>query len=228
MLPQSKGKIFLADERGLTELETFRSYNTFNFGNYCHPHKTSFGALYVLNEDTLAGGCNISLRVEENSEITLLPVVGAIAYHDSLGNTGTVETGQSLVLDAPKGLILTIENPYQDELVKFLQWWVRVPAKTSPPDPKLISFDLTRTGNQLVSIGSAAAIGRLARKEEMLYKAITSPSGLFAFVIQGELEVQYRLLHTGDGLALWDLPEIEIEALTREAILLVIEVPASG
>lgn len=226
MLPQSKGKIFLSDERGLTELESFRSCNTFNFGNYCHPHKGPFGALYVLNEDTLAGGSNLSLRVEAHSEITLLPIVGTITYHDSLGNTGAISAGGSVVLDAPAGLILTIENPYREELVKFVQWWVRVPAKATPADPAVFSFDLTRTGHQLVSVGSAA-IGRLAAREEAVYKAADSHNGLFAFVIQGEMEVQYRLLHTGDGLALWQLPEMEMEALSGEAIILVIEVPAS-
>jgi len=226
MLPQSKGKIFLADERGLTELETFRSYNTFNFGHYCHPHKNPFGSLYVLNEDTLAGGSNISLQVEENSEITLLPIVGAIVYHDSLGNTGTVEAGQSIVLDAPKGLILTIENPFREELVRFVQWWVRTPAKTAPTPPAVLSFDLSAPAASFVSIGSAS-IGRLAGREEAVYKAATPRSGLFAFVIQGAMEVQYRLLHAGDGLALWDLPEIEAEALSKEAIILVIEVPAA-
>lgn len=237
MLPQSKGKIFLSDERGLTELESFRSYNTFNFGNYCHPHKGPFGALYVLNEDTLAGGSNISLRIEEHSEITVLPIVGTIVYHDSLGNTGAISAGGSVVLDAPAGLILTIENPYGEELVKFVQWWVRVPAKTSLATPRNQSFDLSVTGNELIGLYTEekgvsgfchrAAIGRLAGREEAVYKAANPHNGLFAFVIQGEMEVQYRLLQAGDGLALWHLPEMEMEALSREAIILVIEVPAS-
>jgi hypothetical protein len=39
------------------------------------------------------------------------------------------------------------------------------------------------------------------------------------------MEVQYRLLQAGDGLALWNLAEIEMEALSKEAIILVMEVP---
>ena len=63
MIPQSKGKIFLSEERGYQELDWFRSYNTFNFGKYLHEHKTAIGPLYVLNDDTLAGGRSFSLVV---------------------------------------------------------------------------------------------------------------------------------------------------------------------
>jgi redox-sensitive bicupin YhaK (pirin superfamily) len=235
MVPQSKGKIFLADERGHTELEWFRSYNTFNFGHYRHPHKEPFGALYILNEDTLAGGSNISLQAEEDSDIILLSVVGTITYSDSLGNAGIVKVGQLVVLDAPKGMSVRIGNPYEDDLVKFLQWWVRVPSKTRLVTPAVFSFDLAGTGGGLTPMVTArhdgavlfhhAAIGRLGGREEAVYKTIAAGNGLFAFVIQGEVEVQYRLLQAGDGLALWDLAEIEMEALSSEAIILLMEVP---
>jgi len=236
MVPQSKGKIFLADERGHTELEWFRSYNTFNFGNYRHPHKDPFGALYVLNEDTLAGGSNISLQAEEDSEIILLPVVGTITYTDSLGNAGSVKAGQLVVLDAPKGMFVRIGNPYEGDLVKFLQWWVRVPSRTRPVAPEVLSFDLDGNSNMLTRACArrrdslsihfhGAVIGKLKGREEAVYKTIVPGNGLFAFVIQGEMEVQYRLLQAGDGLALWNLAELEMEALSREAIILVMEVP---
>ena len=41
--------------------------------------------------------------------------------------------------------------------------------------------------------------------------------------------VQHRLLHSPDGLGLWELDEIECEALPGNAILLIVEVlPASA
>lgn len=35
-------------------------------------------------------------------------------------------------------------------------------------------------------------------------------------------EVQYRLMNAKDGLALWDLQEIELEALSNEAIIVAV------
>jgi hypothetical protein len=44
------------------------------------------------------------------------------------------------------------------------------------------------------------------------------------FNIQGMFEVQGRLLQTGDGLGLWNEPgDVELEALSNEAIVLLIE-----
>src|SRR4051812_35032551 len=91
MVPQSKGKIFLAAERGLNELSWFRSYNTFNFGRYYNEHKTPFGVLYVLNEDTLAGGHVITMNVEEDSDIILVPVVGAVAFNNDVITAGQIQ-----------------------------------------------------------------------------------------------------------------------------------------
>jgi quercetin 2,3-dioxygenase len=42
-------------------------------------------------------------------------------------------------------------------------------------------------------------------------------------VLQGAFEVQYKLMETRDGLALWNAKEIEIEALSNEAIIMLIE-----
>lgn len=122
MIPQSKGKIFLSEERGLHEMEWFRSYNTFNFGKYYNEHKTPFGGLYVVNEDTLAGGRGFRMEVEEDSYIILIPVVGAVMYKDSSGQAGLVEAGQAQLLHARKGGAFEITNPYGLDLVNFCKY----------------------------------------------------------------------------------------------------------
>lgn len=247
MLPQSKGKIFLSEERGLNELEWFRSYNTFNFGRYYNEFKTPFGALYVLNEDTLAGDRSFTMNVEEDSCIILIPVVGAIACKDSTGNAGLVEAGQAQLLNIPAGGSFEVKNPYGSDLVKFLQLWIKTPGTTVSPAAQSFSFDLTGRKNRLIEIFSPAPgallnssqsssqhsaalpvglMGKFAGREEATYQ-ILNGNGLFAFVIEGVFEVQYRLLHAGDGLGLWGLQEVELEALSNDAIILLVEVPVT-
>jgi redox-sensitive bicupin YhaK (pirin superfamily) len=240
MIPQSKGKIFLSEERGLNELDWFRSYNTFNFGRYYNEYKTPFGALYVLNEDTLAGGRSFTMQVEEDSCIILIPVVGAITYKDSSGNTGLLEAGQAQLLKVPKGGYFEITNPYGSDLVKFLQLWIKTPGINATPAAQSFSFDISGHKNRLIEIFSPAVgalqhspdlpvglIGMFAGREEATYQILNS-NGLFAFVIEGAFEVQYRLLHAGDGLALWGLQEVELEALSNDAIILLVEVPVTA
>lgn len=230
MVQQNKGKIFLADERGHHETGWFRSFSTFNFGQYQQEHKIPFGPLYVLNDDTLAGGKSISMTVEADSVIVLIPVVGTIAYTDSAGHASYISAGECQLYTTSKGATIQIGNPYHDELVNFLQIWFYAEGREKDTAPQATSFDLVNNTNQLLPVPVnhphfKFGIGKYNGREESVYKLSNPQNGLFAFVIQGAFEVQYRLLHPRDGLALWEASEIELEALSSEAIILVIEIP---
>jgi redox-sensitive bicupin YhaK (pirin superfamily) len=230
MVQQNKGKIFLADERGHNEMDWFRSFNTFNFGQYQLEHKTPFGPLYVLNDDTLAGGKHISMTMEADSLLLLIPVVGAVTYKDNLNNSTHIEAGECQIYTIPAGTTFQIGNPYGDELVNFLQIWFYNTPASADNGPQVIPFDIVNYRNQLVPIPAhntpyKLSIGKYAGREESIYKISDAGNGLFVFVIEGAFEVQYRLLHPRDGLALWEAEEIEFEALSNDAIILVMEVP---
>ncbi|NII28495.1 pirin [Pseudoflavitalea sp. X16] len=243
MIPQSKGKIFLSDERGHHELDWFRSYHTFNFGQYQHEHKGAMGPLYVLNDETLAGGKSVTLMAEEDSDILLVPVVGALSVKDGIGNSCLVDAGQCYLATAPAGTAIELSNPYEEELINFLQVWFKRGEANVPsckPAAQLCSFDLYANKDKLVELFPRTGswghepitsnkpygrqfIGKFTGRAEITH-TITSPyNGLFVFVIEGAFEVQYRMLHAGDGLALWDLQEVEFEALSNDAIILVVE-----
>lgn len=233
MIPQSKSKIFLSEERGHHELDWFRSYHTFNFGQYRHEHKTPVGPLYLLNDDTLAGKKSISITAEEDSDILLLPVVGAITWQTSTGHMGEVEAGQCIQLLLPATATITISNPYDDELVNFLQWWFRSSAAINIV-PQLFTFDIQLHKNALIELPAPGDhtpaarhfIGCFDGRAEIEHHLSDPSNMLFVFVIQGAFEVQYRLLHPKDGLALWELEKAELEALSNEAIILLSEIPA--
>lgn len=238
MVPRSNGKIFLTEERGLVEQEWFRSYNTFNFGNYYNRHKANFGALAVLNEDTLAGGKSFTIPVAEAADIILIPTVGDIEYHDSFGNESIVQVGQAQLVSAAGGASFTVANPYPGELVNFLQLRLHPSKPLAGHSIQLFTFNIDEGKNSLVpifhkvqNITSATStqyvlsIGKFAGREEAIYQLNDPTNGLFVFVIEGAFEVQNRLLHNGDGLALWDIEEAELEALSNNAVLLILEVP---
>ena len=69
------------------------------------------------------------------------------------------------------------------------------------------------------------SIGKFSGRGETIYKLPNRNSGLFAFVIEGAFEVEGRLLHARDGLTLWETEEAEMEALSNDAIVLLIELP---
>lgn len=234
MIRQAKGKMFLADERGLNETEWFRSCNTFNFGKYYNENKDPFGNLYVVNEDTLDRGHSLRMIIEEHSYVLLVPVAGAIAYKDNLGNQTFIAAGQAQVLDLAKDAIVEITNPFKEGLVNFLQIWIRAgkAKETATSDP--VTYDVNKYLNSLIkifpesfrtsSLPFTASIGKFSGRGETTYKLVSENSGLFAFVIEGAFEVEGRLLHAGDGLALWEIEEAELEALSNDAIILIMEI----
>jgi len=234
MIQQSKGKIFLADQRGLNETASFRSMNTFNFGKYFNEHKQAFGDMYVLNDDTLAGGYAVKMLIEEDSFIILVPVAGAIEYKDNHGNKNIIAAGQVQAVWLYRGCVMEINNPFSDQPVNFLQLWFRANKPIQPRFLQLITYnDVNENLNSLVkalpidldtnTLPFELAIGKFSGRGETVYHPASQNNRIFVFVIEGAFEVEGRLLHAGDGLALWEAKEAEMEALSNDAIILVIE-----
>ena len=236
MMQQAKAKIFLADQRGTNETEKFQSRHTFNFGKYFNEHKHAFGDIYVLNDDTLAGGSAVKMLVKEHSYIVLIPVAGAISLKTPMGNNNLVAAGQVQAFTAGSGVVIEISNPFRDEPVNFLQIWIRTQKKKEQGSLHLSTYkDVNENLNTLVKavhendgaikLPFMISIGKFSGRGETVYLPKNKNAGLFAFVIEGAFEVEGRLLHARDGLALWQTGAAEMEALSNDAIIMLMELP---
>ncbi len=230
MTDSSKATIYLADERGVDEEDSFRSHQTFNYGKFFNEYKTPFGNLYLLNDDTLGGGRSIKMKVPESSCFVLLPVVGAIDYKDSLGNESLINAGEIQMIELPEGTDFELLNPYENDLVNYIQFWLRIPVIEIRSVPLILDFNLVSNKNKLLKITNdlphyvKVSIGQFTGRKEALYQLKDTNKGLFIFVIEGAFEVAGRLLHPRDGLALWDVNgSVDLEALSNEAIVLLLE-----
>jgi redox-sensitive bicupin YhaK (pirin superfamily) len=234
MISQPKAKIFLADERGRHETEWFRSMNTFNFGNYFNEHKTQFGGIDAINDESLDGGCAVTSFIKEPYYIILLPVIGAIRWKDSRGNEDLLAAGQCQLLNIDSGESFEISNPFNDELINYLQIWIK--AGDQQPVKRLSAweYDVNAHLNKMVLVTPDVlngnqlpfhlSIGKFTGRGETSYTINDKRSALFAFVIEGAFELEGRLMHARDGLALWEAERMEMEALSNDAILLLIEI----
>jgi redox-sensitive bicupin YhaK (pirin superfamily) len=240
MSKQVPGKIYLADQRGTLETSQFRRQSIFNFGAFQREHKQPFGCLYGLNEETLAGGHAVEFAVAADSYIVLLPIIGAVAFSTGGGARGTVEAEELTTIAAPAGTVLTLRNPFGDELISLLHIWVRATQPLARPHlatSVATFFDGQLLENQLRELVSARtenhppieldlpfilSLGRFMGRQETTYQ-VQPGSSLLAFVIAGAFELEGRLLHEKDGLALWDVSAIELEALSNHALVLVLE-----
>ena len=227
MIPQSKAKIFPANERGVVESGTFRSCYSFNFQTYQQAHKMPFSNLSALN-DVLAPQQSLQFTAEADMFLVLVPLIGAVVYHDSMGNENYLAAGYVQVFNVAKNTVFGLLNPYHDEAINFLQVWIKNDSPHSPEITSPVDVYLEECINQMNLIISHTqfniSIGKYEGRKEGIYKVKNERNGIFAFVIDGQMEVQYRLLQPRDGLGLWEQEEIEWEALTASAILLVVEI----
>lgn len=231
MLPQTEAIIYLADQRGCSLKEWHRSYHTFNFGAYFSESRKSFANLQVVNDDTLKAGRTLTQEVKENAWILLLPLVGTLDVQHQF-KTRSVEVGQCCQFFAPKDSTFEITNAYESELINFLQIWQTTESIDESIDFVTTEFDLDLQKNKLISLSinresirenTLALVGKFNGRNEAVIHLKNPQKGAFAFVIEGAFEVQNRLLRSRDGLALWNLSEIEFEALSNDAIILIIE-----
>lgn len=218
--------IYLSDQRGYSNLDGFRSFHCFNFGHYFDENRKPFGALQVLNDDELIAQKNLSMTLESDTEVFLLPITGGLEYSDSLGNHHFVMTNQALNLTSTKGVSYTISNPYEVETINFLQVWIKNNREATPTHVHNIEFNLNKN-NQLWPVSHSksfkALIGKYNGRKNDIY-TVHKHNSIFVFVVSGAFEVQNRLLHARDGLSLKNVKTIEFESLSNDAVLLILEI----
>lgn len=228
------GKIYLSDQRGRMESSRIRRFCTFNFEDFINEHRIPVHNLYLLNDDMLAAGQTTSIQIEKASYIIIVPVTGEIKITDPSGLPSMLNAGELRVLNVPVNSTIAISNSYASEFVNYLVIGIFCTQDILHPISTFFEFDLDKQHNRFVEIVSTQvygneiadfkiSIGRFAGRYEAVYTPLNKESVFFAFVIAGAFETEGRLLHERDGLALCEADEIEVEALSNDAVMLVIE-----
>ncbi|WP_018621130.1 hypothetical protein [Spirosoma luteum] len=229
----TQAQLYLSDQRGCSQTDFFRSYHVFNFGLYTAEAREPFGTLRVLNDNSLTAGRGVTMRVEQPTDVLILPLLGGLEYKSTIGN-GFLETGQAQLFSLSSGMDYTINNPYETESINYLEIWLTNSSPAFTPTITQMPVDLT-VDNKLLSLfplndadsQGQGFIGRYAGRAEDNYHLRQLENGVFVFVLSGAFEVQNRLLHQWDGLSLTNVHngEVDFEALSTDAVLLLLGVP---
>ena len=84
----------------------------------------NFGALRVLNDDTIAPGKGFGTHPHDNMEIITIPLKGDLEHKDSMGNVGVINEGEIQVMSAGTGVYHSEYNKNKDKPINLLQLWV--------------------------------------------------------------------------------------------------------
>lgn len=234
MLTQTEAQIYLSSNRGCTQTDGFRSFHTFNFGDYKDHGREAFGRMLVFNDITLNAGKTVNINATKPTEIVLLPVVGGLELVDRYGESVFVSSGESFRFLAFPESNFTVRNPYPIETINYLEIHLTPDLSDETmdnhkDDSPLNVFSLSDKNMLIPSFSGLGGkvtgyLGKYTGREEDEYFSTNTENGIFTFVIQGAFEVQNRLLEKGDALSLLNVETLEFEALSNEAIILVMEV----
>jgi hypothetical protein len=231
--------IHKADSRGHANHGWLNSFHSFSFASYYNPEKMNFGALRVLNDDTVSAGMGFGMHPHQNMEIISIPLEGDLEHKDSMGNVQVIRKGDIQVMSAGTGIHHSEYNRNQDRLTKFLQIWVIPNKENVSPRYDQISLNEQDRNNQLQQILSPNPddegvwihqdawfhMGRFDKDRSTSYQIKKSGNGLYAFVLKGSFTFENQLLETRDALGVWDVTSIHFSAKEDSSEILLIEVP---
>ena len=227
-----------ASSRGAADHGWLQAKHSFSFANYYNSERVQFGALRVLNDDIIAPGMGFGTHPHDNMEIITIPLDGALEHKDSLDNIGVIETDEIQVMSAGSGVYHSEYNKNKDQSVSLLQIWVFPNKKNVTPryDQKNIkdlkkvnSFYPIVTPNQngpgmWIHQDAWFHLGEFDKETRINYNINKKGNGVYAFLIEGSVQIDGESLEKRDALGIWDTEKFELLANQNSRILL-IEVP---
>lgn len=232
--------IHKSTSRGHANHGWLNSHHTFSFANYHNPERMNFGVLRVLNDDQVQAGKGFGTHPHDNMEIISIPLEGDLEHKDSMGNTAVIKEGDVQVMSAGTGIYHSEYNKNQDKEVKFLQIWVFPNEKNVKPRYDQISTQDIAKENEFYQVLSPNKedqgvwvhqdawfnIGKFKKGASDEYQLNKAGNGVYAFVLEGEVEINGEALEKRDGMGIWDTNAIVVKA-TENARVLLMEVPMS-
>jgi redox-sensitive bicupin YhaK (pirin superfamily) len=227
-----------AESRGRANHGWLNSFHTFSFGSYFNAGRRHFGALRVLNDDTVAPGMGFGTHPHDNMEIISIPLAGDLRHRDTMGNETIIKQGDIQVMSAGSGLAHSEMNANRDREVQFLQIWVFPDKKNVEPRYDQFTMNESDLHNNLLQVLSPNpnepgvwihqnawfSMGKLDAGFETTYKLKQPENGVYAFVIDGGVTINGQPLNRRDGLGIEHAAELHITASTNSTLLLM-EVP---
>ncbi|WP_430811972.1 MULTISPECIES: pirin family protein [unclassified Carboxylicivirga] len=233
-----KTQIFKANSRGTADYGWLKANYSFSFANYYNPERVHFGVLRVLNDDVIAPSCGFDTHPHDNMEIITIPLSGRLAHKDSMGHTSYIDSGEIQVMSAGKGIFHSEFNGSDKEPLNLFQIWLFPNKKNVEPRYQQTSLQSLEKKNQLYQVLSPNKndegvwiyqdawfhMGNVDKGWRGNYLLKKEGNGTYLMVIDGQIQVKNHTLNKRDAMAITDVDQVEIEALSN-ANILIMDIP---
>lgn len=226
--------IHKAATRGNANHGWLNAHHSFSFANYHNPERMNFGVLRVLNDDIIQAGMGFGTHPHDNMEIITIPLEGDLEHRDSMGNTAVIKEGEIQVMSAGTGVTHSEYNKNQDKDLKLLQIWLFPRERNLTPRYDQISLKDNEKTNEFYQVLSPNKndqgvwinqdawfhIGNFTPGNADTYTIKKEGNGVYAFIIEGEVEINGEKLSRRDAMGIWDTDAFEVKASTDARVLL--------
>ena len=229
--------IHRANSRNSADFGWLKVNHSFSFANWYDPNKINFGALRVLNDDTIQGQKGFDPHPHDNMEIITIPLSGSLAHKDSMGNSSTIQAGEIQVMSAGSGVRHSEYNPSND-FTNLFQIWIFPNQRNVEPRYDQIAIETAKMKNNFLQLISPFPedegswihqnawihMAEIEAQKEINYTMHSNENGIYAMVVEGEVHIQNELFQKRDAVGIWEETEINFLAKMNSKVL-VIEVP---
>ena len=222
-----------ADERGRTKTNWLDSRHTFSFGEYRDPSFVQFGALRVINEDSIVGGSGFQPHAHSDMEILTYVLEGTLKHQDSSGGEGLIRACEIQRMTAGSGVVHSEVNAHQRAVCHFLQIWIQPSQTGLEPSYEQRILDRDAMKNRFVRLAAPEPLAgevRIVQDAEMWGALLESDNeaihpiapGRRAWlqVARGCVALNTAELSAGDGVAITDEDGLLVRAAAPSELLL--------
>ena len=219
-----------ASERGHAQHGWLDSHHTFSFANYYDAAHQGFRALRVINEDRVDPGQGFGRHPHCDMEIVSYVLEGALEHSDSLGTGSVITPGDVQRMTAGTGVAHSEYNHSKTTPVHFLQIWLLPSRSHLKPSYEQKRFTEAEKQGRLrvvaspdgrdgsVTIHTDASIhAGLFKKGESAELPLASGRHGWVQVARGRVRVNGKELSAGDGAALTDGRQVQVEGVDDQS-----------
>ncbi|HEY1079051.1 MAG TPA: pirin family protein [Bdellovibrio sp.] len=223
-----------SEDRGFAEFGGWlKSHHTFSFSEYYDPQFMGFRDLRVINQDWIAKDSGFPLHPHRDMEIITYVLSGTVEHRDSLGNVGQITAGEIQTMHAGTGMRHSEYNPSKTDDLRLFQIWIMPDTVGVKPGYTQQSFTREQKLNQFKLLVSKEGRddSQKIHQDVDLYASVFEAGTEKEFTFRpgragwlqladGEIEVNGRVLKSGDALAIQEESAVKIKALKETEFLL--------
>jgi hypothetical protein len=192
-----------------------------------------FGTLEILNEAHLAPGAGVARHRHHDAEIITYVREGALAYEDSMGCSGVIQTGEFQRMTSGRGIRHIETNASRIDRAHVFQMGLRSWQAGLDPGYEQKRFSAAERRDGLCVVASAdGRRGSLRLQQDaLIYSAILDPGQhvvhelspgrrAWLHLVQGEVVLGEVVLTAGDGAGFTDERAVSLTAREETEVLL--------